>query len=126
MTKQTFEISGEERTISFIVHGDKYYEYPFSHFKTDFPEFTKEDFDNFSDWADRKCNFYDIEELEYIFPIMTHDTRFLSKLEVPEKLLPIFTTLIGISKKKNLGLPDEEKIVLRLVISFPRYESDTP
>ena len=110
----------EETAIGFLKHGDKYFEYLAPFFSLDFPDLNEEDFNSFAAWGDRTAKMIHIEELEYEFPIAYWDNKFLSNLDVPEKLKPIFRALIKYGKQFNRDLPDSKKVIPCLKIWIPK------
>lgn len=109
-----------EKPISFISFGDKYWEYNESCFFSDFPEL--KNFDSIADWADAKCVFYNIEEHEYVFPIPYWENmnQYFEKNHIPQELRPIFEALFKKGKELNKGKNEENQIVPRLVLTLPR------
>lgn len=110
----------EDTAIGFIKHGDKYFEYLAPFFTLDLPELNEEDFDEFADWADKHARMVHVEELEYEFPIAYWDNKFLSDLNVPENLRPIFRALIKYGKQFNRDIKDSQKIIPCLKIWLPK------
>ena len=110
----------EETTIGFLKHGDKYFEYLAPFFTLDFPELHEEDFEEFATWADKNAPIVHKTELEYEFPIAYWDNKFLTEMETPEELRPIFRALIRHGKNYNRNLEDYQKIIPCLKLWIPK------
>jgi hypothetical protein len=117
--REMIEIN-EGTAIGFIKHGDKYFEYLAPFFTLDFPELNDKDFREFAEWADKKAPIIHTTELEYEFPIAYWDNGFLSYLEVPKALTPIFEALMKYGKSYNKELPDSQKVIPYLKLWLPK------
>lgn len=110
----------EDTAVGFLKHGDKYFEYLAPFFTLDFPELNDENFEEFADWADKNAPMVHVTELEYEFPIAYWDNKFLSDLNVPEALRPIFRALVKYGKNYNRELQDSQKVIPYLKLWIPK------